>query len=76
MVQRYHFTPSANGHYDLRVIAFGPNIEFNINGRLAISDLSLPRRRGRLGVFVEDGAGVFANLQVTPLREPRTQWDW
>jgi beta-fructofuranosidase len=76
VVQRYHFIPSADGRYTLRLIAFGPNIEFNVNRRLAISELSLPRRRGRLGVFVEDGKGAYSNIKVTPLREPRTRWDW
>lgn len=76
VVQHFHFTPSADGRYSLRLIAFGPNIEFNVNGRLAISELSLPRRRGRLGVFIEDGAGTFSSLSVRRLREPRTNWDW
>lgn len=45
VLQTFHFTPSADGRYALRLIAFGPNIEFNVNGRLAISELTLPRRR-------------------------------
>ena len=76
VVQRHHFTPQSNGRYQFRLIAFGPNIEFNINGRLAISELSLPRRRGRVGVFIEDGAGKFSTIRVTRLRAPRTNWDW
>ena len=76
LVQRFHFTPSADGRYRFRLIAFGPNIEFNVNGRLAISELSMPRRSGRLGVFIEDGKGTFSNIAVVPLREPRTYWDW
>jgi len=75
VVQRFHFTPSADGRYVLRLIAFGPNIEFNVNHRLAISELSLPRRGGRLGVFVEDGGGVFSGLKAVRLREPRTNWE-
>ena len=75
VVQRYHFTPSAAGRYDLRIIAYGPNIEFNVDGRLAISELSLPRRRGRL-------AGRFRVLRGRPglparrgmQGDPRAPW--
>jgi beta-fructofuranosidase len=73
--QAYHFTPSPDGRYHLRLIAFGPNIEFNVNGRLVLSQLSMPRRNGRLGVFLEDGKGEFRNISVTPLKSPKTNWD-
>jgi hypothetical protein len=73
--QSYHFTPSADGRYRLRLIAFGPNIEFNVNGRLALSQLTMPRRSGRLGVFLEDGSGTFSDISVTPLRPPTTNWN-
>jgi len=73
--QSHHFTPSPDGKYSFRLIAFGPNIELNVNGRLAISQLTMPRRSGKLGVFVEDGAGAFSNISVTPLQAPRTHWD-
>lgn len=76
IVQRYHFTPSDRGFYRLRLIAFGPNIEFNIDGRLAISELSMPLRRGRLGVFVEDGCGTYSAVIIKSLRCPRTNWNW
>ena len=72
--QAYHFPPTPDGRYHMRLIAFGPNIEFNVNGRLVLSQLSMPRRSGRLGVFFEDGGGRFGNISVTPLQSPKTNW--
>lgn len=73
--QSYHFRPSDDGQYAFRLIAFGPNIEFNVNGQLVISQLSMPQRSGRIGVFIEDGQGAFSDISITPLQEPRTNWD-
>ncbi|MDA0841815.1 MAG: hypothetical protein O3B01_01765 [Planctomycetota bacterium] len=73
--QTFHFIPSPDGRYQMRLIAFGPNIEFNVNGRLLLSQLSMPRRQGRLGVFLEDGRGRFSNLSVVPLQTPKTNWN-
>lgn len=73
--QRFHIAPEADGRYHLRLIAFGPNIEFNVNGRLVLSQLRLPRREGHAGVFLEDGKAEFRNITITPLHEPRTNWD-
>jgi len=73
--QTFHFTPSPDGRYRLRLIAFGPNIEFNVNGRLLLSQLSMPRRQGRLGVFLEDGKARFSNISVAPLQNPKTNWN-
>ena len=72
--QDYHFTPSADGSYLLRLIAFGPNLEFNVNGRLVLSQLTMPQRRGRVGVFVEDGRAAFSGISIVPLRAPQTNW--
>lgn len=74
-LQKYHLPPSVDGKYKLRLIAYGPNIEFNINGRLALSFLTLPRRRGRVGLLLEDGRAIFRNVRITPLKEPRTNWE-
>ena len=73
--QSYHFSASEDGKYNLRLIAFGPNIELNVNGRLVISELTLPRRQGRIGVFVEDGGASFTNMSITPIQEPKTHWE-
>lgn len=73
--QSFHFTPAADGKYRLRLIAFGPNIELNVNGRLVLSELTMARRDGRLGVFVEDGSAKFTNIRITPIKEPTTKWN-
>jgi beta-fructofuranosidase len=74
VLQNYHFTPSPQGTYRLRLIAWGPNVEFNVNGRLVLSELSLPTRHGQLGLFVEDGRAIFSNLLIRPLRPPTSNW--
>lgn len=72
--QSFHFTPSADGRYTLRLIAYGPNIELNVNGRLVLSHLTMPQRRGRVGLVLEDGRGVFSNVRITKLKAPTTNW--
>lgn len=74
--EKFHITPSADGKYHLRVIAWGPNIEVNINHRLTNSWLTMPRRAGRFGVFLEDGKATFKNVKITPLKTPQTNWDY
>lgn len=75
VVQRYHLPPSTDGRYRLRLIAFGPNLEFNVNGRLVLSMLTMPQRRGRVGLIVEDGRATFSRIRLTPLQAPRTLWE-
>ena len=72
--QAHHFAPSPDGRYVLRLIAFGPNLEFNVNGRLVLSHLTMPRSRGRVGFVIEDGRGTFSNITIAPLRAPNTNW--
>lgn len=74
VVQSFHLPRDDAGRYVLRLIAFGPNIEFNVNHRLVISQLSMPRRSGRAGVFVEDGEVRFDSLTVVALKPPQTNW--
>jgi len=74
VVQPFHFTPTADGKYRMRVIAFGPSIEFNLNDRLCLSHLTMPRRSGKVGVFLEDGRATFSNIRITPIHKPRTHW--
>jgi sucrose-6-phosphate hydrolase SacC (GH32 family) len=76
VVQSFHLRRSDADRFSLRLIAFGPNIELNVNGRLVISELSLPRRGGRVGLLVEDGAATWSNISLRRLRAPRTNWDW
>ncbi len=74
VIQSFHMTPQSHDTYHLRLIAYGPNIEFNVNHRLALADLTLPRRAGRVGLLVEDGCAMLRDIAITPLREPQTNW--
>jgi hypothetical protein len=75
VVQSYHLQPAADGRYRLRLIAYGPNLEFNVNGRIVLAILSMKERTGRLGLFVEDGRATFGDVRLAPLRAPTTTWD-
>jgi hypothetical protein len=75
VVQSYHLKPALDGVYRLRLIAYGPNLEFNVNGRIVLAILSMKERTGRLGLFVEDGRATFGNVRLAPLRPPTTTWD-
>lgn len=75
VMQTFHLPGSDTGRYEMRLIAYGPNIEFNVNKRLVISQLSMPRRNGRAGVFVEDGRATFKDMTIATLQAPRTHWD-
>lgn len=74
--QAVHVSPSVDGRYSLYVIAFGPSIEFNVNGRLVLARMNLPRRRGRLGLFLEDGRACFSNVSLRPIQKPRCNRDF
>jgi hypothetical protein len=75
LLQTFHLPPAPDGRYTLRLIAFGPSVELNVNGRLVLHHLTLPRRRGRLGVFVEDGGARFRDIAIQPLRAPACNWE-
>lgn len=72
--ERFHFTPSPDGKYHIRVIAWGPNIEVNINHRLTNNWLTMPRRAGRFGIFLEDGKATFKNMTINKLKPPTCNW--
>ena len=76
VTQSYHVPPAADGRYRLRVIAFGPSIEFSVNGRICLANCVMPRRKGRLGLLVEDGRAVFSNVRIQPLKPPACPWGW
>jgi hypothetical protein len=75
VLQSYHMRVPGDGSYHLRLIAYGPNLEFNVNGRLVLAMLSLKERSGLAGVFIEDGAGAFTGLTRAVLKAPATNWD-
>jgi hypothetical protein len=68
--QEFHLPPAADGRYVLRAVVFGPSIEVNVNGRLTLAHCSMPQRRGRVGLFLEDGGATFRNVSIQPLRPP------
>ncbi|MBI4024501.1 MAG: hypothetical protein HY360_05935 [Verrucomicrobia bacterium] len=63
------FTPGKA--FDLQVIAWGPYIEISVNQRVALAMLTMSRRDGHMGLFVEDGRASFENVRLTTLRTPR-----
>jgi len=56
--------------FRMRVIACGPYIEVSVNGRVRLSAMRMPRRGGRVGLFVEDGATRFGDIRLRPLNAP------
>lgn len=76
VLQTYHLPAEPTRCYRIRLIAFGPNIELNVNDRLVLSHLTMPARQGHAGLYLEDGKAEFSNIQLTPLHEPRTNWGW
>jgi beta-fructofuranosidase len=76
VLQEHHCAPANDGKYQLKVVVFGPSIEFNVNGRLVLATMSLPRRYGSIGLFCEDGSASFSNVIVQPLKSPRCNWDF
>jgi beta-fructofuranosidase len=68
-VQTFHHQFGAGPHR-LRVVAHGPLVEASVDGRVVLSFLTMRRRRGRWGVFVEDGAAVFRRPRLQPLHPP------
>ncbi len=76
VAQSWHMTPAPDGIYRLRLIAYGPSLELNVNGRLLLAASTMPRRTGRLGLFLEDGDAAFRNVALQPLRPPQCNWEW
>lgn len=75
-LQTHYLAPSPGGTYLLRVIAYGPSLEVNVNHQLVLATMSMPRRGGRVGLFLEDGAGTFSNITLQPLRAPECNWEY
>jgi hypothetical protein len=73
--QAYHLPPAADGRYALTAVAYGPSIELNVNRRLVLDRFTMPRRRGSVGLFVEDGAAAVSHITVQPLTSPACHWD-
>lgn len=76
VVQQHHLVPAQAGRYVLYIIAFGPSLEFNVNGRLVLATMSLPRRAGHIGLFAEDGQAKFSNISIQPLHPPTCNWEF
>jgi len=55
----------------LRVTAFGPEIEVCVNDCVLLSAVTMTRRSGGLGVFVEDGTAQFSDMRLRGLQAPQ-----
>ena len=62
------FAPGEPFH--LRVTAYGPYIEVCVDDRVLLAALTMTRRSGGLGVFVEDGTAQFSAMRVRALQPP------
>lgn len=60
----------ASGRHVLRVVAHGPLVEASVDGQVVLSCLTMRRRRGWWGVFVEDGSATFHSVRLQPLQAP------
>lgn len=70
VLQSFHMPATSNRRYKMRAIAFGPSIEFNVNGRLVLQFFTMPDRSGKAGVFIESGKARFKDITIQPIREP------
>jgi beta-fructofuranosidase len=57
---------------DIRLIASREYIELSIDSRVVISSVTYARKSGRIGVFVENGAGIFGPLRLQPITPPES----
>ena len=65
------FTPLEAGKaFHLRVAAYGPYVEASVDGSVRLSMLTMARRSGGVGLFLEDGAARFSDLRVRALEAP------
>lgn len=65
----FPFTPGEP--FRLRVTAYGPYIEVCVDQRVVLVSLTMSRRGGGLGVFVEDGTARFSDMRLRPLQAPQ-----
>lgn len=70
VLQSFHMQVPGDRRYKMRAIAFGPSIEFNVNGRLVLQFFTMPERNGKAGVFIESGKARFKDITIQPIREP------
>ncbi len=70
VLQSFHMHVCEDGCYKMRAVAFGPSVEFNLNGRLVLQFFTMPDRSGKAGVFIESGKAIFKDISIQPIREP------
>ena len=54
----------------VRIVAYGPYVEVSVNHQVLLVALTMSRRAGRLGFFLEDGRADFSAVRVTKLNTP------
>ncbi|MBI2194478.1 MAG: hypothetical protein HYU36_21075 [Planctomycetes bacterium] len=70
LVQATHLGVKPGRRYRVRAVAYGPYIEVSVNDRVRLSALTMSRRGGRAGIFLEDGAARVHDVTVQPLHAP------
>ncbi|MBI4027926.1 MAG: hypothetical protein HY360_23275 [Verrucomicrobia bacterium] len=70
-LQENHCALCPSESFDLQVIAWGPYIEVSVNQRVVLAMLTMFRRTGHIGLYLEDGRVHFENVRLTPLKSPQ-----
>lgn len=69
-LQENYCEVEAGRAFDLRVVAYGPYVEVSVDDRVLLSQLTMSRRAGVIGLFVEDGEATFESIRVQELTAP------
>lgn len=67
LVQTFHHRFVPGEDVRLRLVAHGPEIEASVNGRVVLCALTMLRRDGAAGVYVEDGSATVDAIEMTRL---------
>lgn len=67
LTQSFHhrFTPGQPCR--LRVVCHGPEVEVSVDGKVVLCALTMPRRAGEVGLFVEDGSATCTDIAIARL---------
>lgn len=69
-LQENHFPLTTGQKVLVRVITWGPYNEISLNGRVVLCYLTMSRRSGRIGFFMNDGSAAFDSVRLRTLEPP------
>jgi hypothetical protein len=70
VLQETHLPLERHKPVRVRVVAWGPYVEVSFDGRVMLCFMTMSRRRGRIGFFVNDGHASFADAKLQILKRP------